>query len=257
MVLNFIMLAFTIQWYFLVKKFWYAINLGDATNMVTLGQNPLNIRLSGILHTTATTNNVDMQYFTLAQAVACAIAMYVILFPLLGKVGPGESLIICFVGNFAYTLNEVSFWRLNINDNGYGMRIFLFGSIAGLVTAKILGKEHSQNHERYYSQYHFQAFSLLGAIFVWILLPWLSVIEQSQVNSKSVVLDFRQVAPLNIFYALSASAVSAFSTSVWIRGKISVHDVIFSCFSVIFSLYRVESLMDQVQMSFLILSQPF
>jgi hypothetical protein len=257
MVLNFIMLAFTIQWYFLVKKFWYAINLGDPYNTVKLGDNPLNIRLSGILHTTATTNNSDMLYFTLAQAVACAIAMYVILFPLLGRVGPGEALIICFVGNFTYTLNEVSFWRLNINDNGYGMRIFLFGSIAGLVTAKILGKEHSQGHERYYSQYHFQAFALLGAIFVWILLPWLSVIEQSQVTSgSSLVFDFRQVAPLNIFYALSASAAASFSTSIWIRGKISVHDVIFSCFSVSLILFRVESPMDPAPTSFPILSPP-
>lgn len=79
-------------------------------------------------------------YFTLAQAVACAIAMYVIMFPLLGRVGPGEALIICFIGNFAYTLNEVSFWRLAINDNGYGMRIFLFGSIAGLVASWIIGR---------------------------------------------------------------------------------------------------------------------
>lgn len=201
--------------------------------MVKLGDNPLNIRLSGILHTAGSTNNSDMLYFTLAQAVACAIAMYVILFPLLGRVGPGESLIICFVGNFTYTLIDVVFWRLNINDNGYGMRIFLFGSIAGLITSKILGKEHSKAHDKYYSQYQFQAFALLGTIFVWILLPWLSVIDQSQVNnSSSTTPDFRQVAPLNIFYALSASASASFATSIWIRGKISVHDVIFSCFSV-------------------------
>ena len=89
MVLNFIMLAFTIQWYFLVKKFWYAVNVGDSANTVKLGDNPLNIRLSGILHISGGTNNADMMYFTLSQAVACAIAMYVILFPLLGKVGPG------------------------------------------------------------------------------------------------------------------------------------------------------------------------
>jgi hypothetical protein len=73
--------------------------------MVKLGDNPLNIRLSGLLHTAGNNNNYDMMYFTLSQAVACAIAMYVILFPLLGKVGPGESLIICLVGNLAYTLN--------------------------------------------------------------------------------------------------------------------------------------------------------
>jgi len=81
-----------------------------------------------------------MKYFTLGQAVACAISMYVILFPNLGRVGPGEAIIICFVGNFAYTLNEVSFWRLSIADNGYGMRIFLFGSVAGIVASRILGK---------------------------------------------------------------------------------------------------------------------
>lgn len=249
------MLAFTIQWYFLVKKFWYSINLGDEFNTVKLGDNPLNIRLSGLLHVSGSTTNYDMQYFTLSQAVACAIAMYVILFPLLGRVGPGESLIICFVGNFAYTLNEVSFWRLTINDNGYGMRIFLFGSVAGLLTSRILGKEHSKGHEKYYSQYQFQAFALLGAIFVWILLPWLSVIEQSQVNNpSSTIPDFRQVAPLNIFYALCASACSSFATSIWIRGKISVHDVLFSCFSVFFGWYRAESLMELVQMCSQILS---
>jgi len=105
MTLNFIMLAFTIQWYFLVKKFWYAINLGDAINMVKLGDNPYNIRLSSAAHYFKNTMLENMNYFTLAQAVACAISMYVIMFPLLGRVGPGEALIICIVGNFAYTLN--------------------------------------------------------------------------------------------------------------------------------------------------------
>ena len=248
------MLAFTIQWYFLVKKFWYAINLADPSNTVTLGDNPLNIRLSGIVHTIGNTNNSNMLYFTLGQAVACAIAMYVILFPLLGRVGPGESLIICFFGNIAYTLNEASFWRLNINDNGYGMRIFLFGSIAGLVASAILGRGPSQNHERYYSQYYYQALALLGAIFVWILLPWLSVIEQSQLTTTA--LDYRQVAPLNIFYALSASASASFATSILIHGKISVHEVVFSCFSVKLNLFRALSLTDQALMSSPILSQP-
>ena len=40
LMLNFIMLAFTIQWYFLLKKFWYAIKLTDSVNNVGLGTNP-------------------------------------------------------------------------------------------------------------------------------------------------------------------------------------------------------------------------
>lgn len=94
LVLNFIMLAFTIQWYFLLKKFWYAIKLTDTLNSVGLGDNPHNIRLSGILKYSYSDPSFavdvqDMKYFTLSQAICCAISMYVILFPLFGRVGPG------------------------------------------------------------------------------------------------------------------------------------------------------------------------
>jgi len=93
MILNFIMLAFTIQWYFLVKKFWYAIKLTDTVNNVYLGTNPNNIRLSGILKYSyadpaMATDVQDMQYFTLSQAICCALAMYVIFFPMIGRIGP-------------------------------------------------------------------------------------------------------------------------------------------------------------------------
>lgn len=139
------MLAFTIQWYFLVKKFWYAIKLTDSINSTTLATNPSNIRLAGILKYTYAdplfaTDVQDMKYFTLSQAICCAISMYVILFPMVGRVGPAEAVIICFVGGFGYTLNEAVFWRLNISDNGYGMKIFLFGAVAGIIAALIIGR---------------------------------------------------------------------------------------------------------------------
>jgi hypothetical protein len=123
-----------------MKKFWYSINLADADNTLTLNQNPSNIRLSGILHFSGNTIITNMMYFTLNDAVACAIALYVFLFPLLGRVGPGEVITLSIVGGFTYVLNECSFWRLNIADNGYGMRIFLFGSVAGIVASLILGR---------------------------------------------------------------------------------------------------------------------
>ena len=143
--LNFIMLAYTIQWYFLVKKFWYAIKLTDSVNNVGLGTNPANIRLSGILKYTYAdpafaVDVQDMKYFTLSQAICCAISMFVIFFPLVGRVGPAEVAIISLVGGFGYTLNEAVFWRLSINDNGYGMKIFLYGSVAGIIASLILGR---------------------------------------------------------------------------------------------------------------------
>jgi len=86
MTFNFIMLAFTIQLYFLVRKFWEGVSLGDPNSVINLADNPYNIRLS--LNYNSTGKDGDLQYFTLAQAIACAIAMFTILFPLLGKVGP-------------------------------------------------------------------------------------------------------------------------------------------------------------------------
>ena len=95
---------------------------------------------------------------------------------------------------------------------------------------------------------------MLGSLFIWILLPWLSFIDQSQADTTSnFVPDFRQIAPLNIFYALCASASTSFSTSIWLRSKIAIHDIIFSCFTVHYDLFRELLLMGRVRMSFPIL----
>lgn len=80
--------------------------------------------------------------------------------------------------------------------------------------------------------------------------------DQNQADSSTFVYDFRQVAPLNIIFALSSSAAASFSTSIWLRGKIAVHDVIFSCFSVLFVLTRVQLHTVQVPMCSLTPGQP-
>lgn len=91
---------------------------------------------------------------------------------------------------------------------------------------------------------------------MWILLPWLSVVDQSQADSSNFVVDFRQVAPLNIMFALSSSAAASFSTSIWLRGKIAVHDIIFSCFSVLYYQIRERSLTVPVPTFFPIHGRP-
>jgi hypothetical protein len=111
MMLNLIILTFTIQYYFLLAKFWYANKLNDSINNINLSDNPSNIRLAGILKYSYNADGTfafdiqDQKYFTLSQAICCAISMSVILFPLMGRVGPAEVIIICIVGGFGYTLN--------------------------------------------------------------------------------------------------------------------------------------------------------
>ena len=255
LILNFMMLAFTIQWYFLLKKFWYCVKLTDTANLSSLGGNLQNIRLASVLKysypsSPAVPSDIrNMQYFTLSQAICCAISMFVILFPMVGRVGPAEAVVIAFFGNAGYTLNEAVFWRFNISDNGYGMKIFLFGALAGIVASLLLKRDLTVGNAQYTSSYENQSLALVGAIFVWVLLPWLSVVDQNQADSASYVYDFRQVAPLNIIFALSSSAAASFSTSIWLRGKIAVHDIIFSCFSVRIPLVRAQSRTVQVRTS--------
>ena len=247
-----------------MKKFWYAIKVTDSVNSTGLSTNPYNIRFSNLQHYDFTTStdptraaiNDDMQYFTVGSAIACAISMFVALSPLIGRVGPGEALTLCFLGNIGYTFNEAIFWRLGIQDNGYSLRIFLYGSTAGIITSIFLGRRHSDDHQGYTTLYSHQTLAFLGAIFVWILMPWLSVIEQSQITIVAATkVDYRQVAPMNVLFALASSSSAAFFTSVWMRGKIAIHDVTYACFSVLIFIFREPLLMVQALTCSLILSQ--
>jgi hypothetical protein len=134
------------------------------------------------------------------------------------------------------------------------MRIFLFGSIYGLISSLILGKkELTVKHADYRADKSTQLFGLIGTIFVWILLPWISTIDQGQ-----AAISYIQIAPLNIWYALSASAATSFAVSILIHGKISVHDVIFSSFVVkIYLNFRVQLVMDLLPVLCQILSHQF
>lgn len=234
-----------------MRNFWVSVGLYDASGThPQLGWYTYFIKLNNDSSRFAAAIPAEA---TLSDAFACALAMVIALFPNYGKVGPLETLLLCFAGEFAYTFLDGILWRLWIADNGYGFRIFLFGSVTGIISSLLLGKrESTKQHQNFYSRYQFQTLGLLGAIFVWILLPWLSTIGQS-----TSTLNFNQIAPLNIWYALSASAVASFCCSIWIHGKISVHDIVFSSFSVHLNLRRVPSHMARLPTSSPILGQLF
>lgn len=86
MVLTFIILAFTIQWYFLMRLFWTSVNVADSSNTNKLGTMFNFLRLTRV--TTRSTSTTAVTEFTLAEAIACAISMFVGLFSALGRVGP-------------------------------------------------------------------------------------------------------------------------------------------------------------------------
>jgi hypothetical protein len=72
------------------------------------------------------------------EAIVCALSMLIAYMAIAGRVSSLQIFFLCFFGVFFYSFNETCIWRHKIADNGYTMRLFLFGSSFGIATAFIL-----------------------------------------------------------------------------------------------------------------------
>ena len=67
------------------------------------------------------------------------MSMAVAFNPVVGRIGCLEIFFLTFLGSFIYEVNAELIYRWFITDNGFGCRIFLFGSIVGLISSFLLG----------------------------------------------------------------------------------------------------------------------
>lgn len=177
----------------------------------------------------------------MTDAIVCALAMLVAYMALAGRVGGFHVVILCFFGVFFYGFNEILIWRHAIADNGYTMRVFLFGSSFGAATAFILRyRDEIATTETlgYFASRHTRTYGLLGACFVWLFLPIMSCINT--IYDKTFTLStvtYLNPAILNLWFALSASCSMSFCVSILLGRKIHPHDIVFSSFSVIHFLF--------------------
>ena len=133
---SFMIMVFTVQYYFIIRSFWVGVGLGNDNYVNTLADGKF--KLINILATdyrifSSTTTQVGF-----ADAVVCALSMLIAYMALAGRVGSFQVFNLCFFGVFLYSFNETAIWRHQIADNGYTMRLFLYGSSFGLVSAFIL-----------------------------------------------------------------------------------------------------------------------
>ncbi len=164
--------------------------------------------------------------------------MLVAYMALAGRIGGFQVVVLCFFGVFFYGFNEIVTWRHAISDNGYTMRLFLFGSAFGVATAFILrfrDRVATTNTLGYFASRHTRTYGLLGACFVWLFLPILSclntIYDWTTTNSQTT---FLQPSIINLWFALSASCSISFCISILLGRKIHPHDIVFSSFSVWF-----------------------
>ena len=166
--------------------------------------------------------------------------MLVAYMALAGRIGALHIFILCFFGVFFYGFNEIIIWRHSIADNGYTMRLFLFGSTFGIATAFILkfrDRLATTSTLGYYASRHTRTYGLLGACFVWLFLPILSCIETIYDTSLSgISITYLMPAIMNLWFALSASCAISYCVSILLSRKIHPHDIVYSSFSVIFYL---------------------
>lgn len=69
-----------------------------------------------------------------------AISLAVAFNSVVGRIGLLELFFLTFLGAFFYEVNAQLIYRWFITDNGFGCRIFLFGSVLGTVISVLLGR---------------------------------------------------------------------------------------------------------------------
>lgn len=100
---GFLIMVFTVQYYFIIKSFWVGVGLGNDNYTYTLGQGPyFFVRLH--------TNDwrLNSSYTTevgLTEAIVCAFSMLVAYMAVAGRIGAFQVFVLCFFGVFFYEFN--------------------------------------------------------------------------------------------------------------------------------------------------------
>jgi len=242
---SFLIVVFTVQYYFIIRSFWIGVGLGNDDYSYTLANGPYYL-----IKLTSNDFRLNSSYNTeygMTDALVCALAMLVAYMAVAGRVSGFHVIVLCFFGVFFYGWNELITWRHAISDNGYTLRLFLFGSAFGLATAfglRFRDKQATTDTLGYFASRHTRTYGLLGACFIWLFLPILSCINTIY-DKTGTGYSVTYLAPsiLNLWFALSASCGMSFCVSILLGRKIHPHDVVFSSFSVnIFLRFREESL---------------
>ena len=148
--LTLLIFGLTLENYFLVKalwqkagtsdpnngKFWQPINFSNIT-FVNYGQD----RYTTSPGTSFEHSPQFLVSYSLVDAIACALANVVAFSALVGRIKFLETFLLAGFGTFLYEVNAQLLWRYSVSDTGYGMRIFIFGGLYGLIASFILGRK--------------------------------------------------------------------------------------------------------------------
>jgi len=192
--LNFLLAAFSIQWYVLCGGFFEQA-FGDA---------PWHF-----IH-------VNLHSLLLADFAAAVIL--ITFGALLGKVSPLQMTALAFLEIICFSVSEQVLYKIGILDVGGSIVVHLFGAYFGLAASWVLSPKSASSNNDNASVYHSDLFAMIGTVFLWIYWP-------SFVASPAGPLD-QERAMIATTLSLTGSCVAAFFTSLVLRrGKFSMVDV--------------------------------
>jgi hypothetical protein len=138
----------------------------------------------------------DLNSGAMVEGIACAISMTVAFNPVIGRVGLLEVFFLTLFGAFFYEVNAQLIFRWFITDNGFGCRVFVFGSVLGWISTLLLDRrETTVRHTSYKSEYRIMAFGLLGFLFLLVALPLLNTIGMYTIYTYQSVTGLVSATP--------------------------------------------------------------
>lgn len=132
-----IILGLSMQLYFPFRGFWEIIGL---TGMKATNANDdvLPVSVTNVINDRQV-SQTEVQS-ALTDFIACFISLIAAYSTVIGRVGNLEVYFLTVAGTFIYEFNSMIFWRIFVTDCGFGMRIFLFAGVFGIVMSGLLGK---------------------------------------------------------------------------------------------------------------------
>jgi hypothetical protein len=244
--LTLLIFGLTLEHFFLIKAFWEKAGVSDPNNSKSFrsGSDVFKIGFVNFAQDrydprTGTTLEHAVQFFThhsFVDAIACALANVVAFSSLVGRIKIIESFFLSLLGTFIYEINNQLLWRYYVSDTGYGMRIFIFGGIMGLISSVILAKKDTTiNHPRYMSIYSSRGLGLLGLCFSFCFFPCLVAAGLYKASDNKQIVLYSSV--LRMYLALVAGVLGSFAMCALTYRKCHVHDVIFGGLAVIYILF--------------------
>ncbi|XP_062453795.1 ammonium transporter Rh type B isoform X2 [Rhea pennata] len=178
--INFLVVAFAIQWAILIQGFFYSF-------------------LNGKIY---------MEAQSIVSADFCVGAILISAGAVLGRVNPLQMLLMTLLEVIFFTINEYILLNLmGVSDSGGSLTIHTFGAYFGLMVSRILHQPHLDKRNQQQDMGHYpDVFAAVGTVYLWIFWPGFASATMVHTNAEPW-------AVLNIYLALAASTLATFVIS--------------------------------------------